>query len=322
MAYRLPPLSTFRTFEAAARHLSFKKAAEELHVTPAAVSQQIKSLETYLGVLLFQRLPKALQLTEEGLAMYPKVRDGMDCLAAAVESTRRNTSLALNVTAPPSFATRWLVPRLARFSQAHAEVAIRISSNPENIDGPQTALEITQEASDPRHDVSEVAIRFGTGIYPGYKVEKMLRPEYVLVCSPRLIDGETPLRSPEDLVNHILIHDESIPVPERRPSWHEWLKLAGVSGIDTERGPRFSNSILAQEAAADGQGVTLALRPQIEAEVAAGRLAIPFATAMPSTYAYYLVIPQSITERPVVSAFKEWLKAEIGAQAGNRPAVD
>ena len=315
MAYRLPPLSTFRTFEAAARHLSFKKAAEELYVTPAAVSQQIKSLETYLGVMLFQRLPKALQLTEEGLAMYPKVRDGMDCLAAAVESTRRSTSLALNVTAPPTFATRWLVPRLARFSQAHAEAAICISSNPENIDGPQTALEMTQEASDPRHDVSEVAIRFGTGIYPGYKVEKMLRPEYVLVCSPRLIDGETPLRSPEDLVNHILIHDESIPVPERRPSWHEWLKLAGVSGIDTD-------SILAQEAAADGQGVTLALRPQIEAEVAAGRLAIPFATAMPSTYAYYLVILQSITERPVVSAFKEWLKAEIGAQAGNRPAVD
>lgn len=317
MAYRLPPLSTFRTFEAAARHLSFKKAAEELHVTPAAVSQQIKSLESYLGISLFQRLPKALQLTEEGLAMFPKVRDGMDCFAAAIESTRLGASHALNVSAPPAFATRWLVPRLARFSLAHGEVAIRISSNPENIDGPQTALEMTKQSSDPRNVASEVAIRFGTGIYPGYQVEKMLTPDYVLVCSPRLMEGDAPLRTPEDLVNHILIHDESIPVAEQRPSWHEWFKLAGVNGMDTERGPRFSNAILAQEAAAEGQGVALALRPQVEAEIAAGRLAIPFATAMPSAYAYYLVIPQAIAERAVVRAFKDWLQSEIGAPYGH-----
>ena len=316
MAYRLPPLSSFRTFEAAARHLSFKRAAEELHVTPAAVSQQIKSLETYLGVSLFQRLPKALQLTEEGLAMFPNVRDGMDSFAAAVESTQRGGNLALNVTAPPSFATRWLVPRLSRFSLVHAEVAIRISSNPENIDGPQTALDMTMGANDPRHETSEVAIRFGTGIYPGYQVEKMLTPDYVLVCSPRLIDGETPLRTPEDLVNHILIHDESIPAVNKRPSWHEWLRLAGINGMDTERGPRFSNSILAQEAAAEGQGVALALRQQVEAEISAGRLVMPFETAMPSAYAYYLVIPQVIAERAVVLAFKDWLKSEIGEQYG------
>lgn len=314
MAYRLPPLSTFRTFEAAARHLSFRKAADELHVTPAAVSQQIKSLESHLGVPLFHRLPKTLQLTDEGLAMYPKVRDGMDSFAAAIESTRR-AGLALNVTAPPSFATRWLVPRLARFSVAHAEVAIRISSNPENIDGPQTALEMTVEAGNPRHEASEVAIRFGSGIYPGYQVEKMLTPDYVLVCSPRLLDGEAPLRTPEDLIDQILIHDESIPDPEQRPSWHEWFKVAGVSGVDTERGPRFSNSILAQEAAAEGQGVALALRLQVEAEVAAGRLVIPFATTLPSAYAYYLVIPQAIAERPVVSAFKNWLQAEADSYA-------
>ncbi|MDP3538858.1 MAG: transcriptional regulator GcvA [Azonexus sp.] len=317
MAYRLPPFSTFRTFEAAARHLSFKKAAEELHVTPAAVSQQIKSLESFLGISLFERLPKALQLTEEGLAMYPKVRDGMDCFAAAVESTRLSAAAALNVTAPPAFATRWLVPRLTRFSQAHAEVAIRISSTPENIDGPQTALEMTMQSSDSRHEASEVAIRFGTGTYPGYQVEKILAPDYVLVCSPRLIDGDAPLRTPQDLVNHILIHDESIPAAEQRPSWHEWLKLAGVSGMDTERGPRFSNAILAQEAAAEGQGVALALRPQVEAEVAAGRLVIPFVTTMPSAYAYYLVIPKAIAERAVVRAFKDWLQTEVGAPYGS-----
>lgn len=316
MAYHLPPLSTFRTFEAAARHLSFKRAAAELHVTPAAVSQQIKSLESYLGVSLFQRLPKALQLTEEGLAMFPKVRNGMDSFAAAVECTRRDAALSLNVTAPPSFATRWLVPRLARFSLAHAEVAIRISSNPGNIDGPQTQLEMSNEANDPRQESSEVAIRFGMGVYPGYQVEKMLTPDYVLVCSPRLLEGDAALRSPADLFNQILIHDESIPVVEKRPSWDEWLKLAGVSNMDTERGPRFSNSILAQEAAAEGQGVALALKPQVEAEVTAGRLVIPFPILLPSAYSYYLVIPQGIGERRVVRAFKDWLQAEIGPQYG------
>lgn len=314
MAYRLPPLSSFRTFEAAARHLSFKKAAEELHVTPAAVSQQIKTLENYLGVLLFKRQPKALQLTEEGLAMFPRVRDGMDSFAAAVASTRRDDALALNVTAPPSFATRWLVPRLARFSAVHSEVAIRISSNSENIDGPQTAVGPAMEARDPRQQASEVAVRFGNGLYPGHQVEKLLTPEYVLVCSPRLPSEELPLGKPEDLRKHILIHDESIPDVEQRPSWHEWLKLAGVSGIDCERGPRFSNSILAQEAAIEGQGVVLALRPQIEADVVSGRLAIPFDISMPSSYAYYLVIPQAIAERAVVCAFKAWLRAEIAPQ--------
>lgn len=317
MAYRLPPLSTFRTFEAAARHLSFKQAAAELHVTPAAVSQQIKKLEDYLGVALFQRLPKALQLTEEGLAMFPRVRDGMDCFSAAVESTRRNASQSLNVSAPPSFATRWLVPRLARFSLAHPELAIRISSNPENIDDTQTALDMSMEASDPRHEASELAIRFGTGAYPGYQVEKMLTPDYVLVCSPRLLEGTPPLRTPEDLANHILIHDESIPDLEQRPSWHEWFRLAGVPGIDTERGPRFSNSIMAHEAAVEGQGVALALRQQIDTELSTGRLVMPFDIAMPSAYAYYLVIPHAIAERGVIRAFKAWLQAEIGILYGH-----
>ena len=257
-----------------------------------------------------------LALTSQAEAMLPKLREGFVCLAAALETTRLPGEGVLTVIAPPSFATRWLVPRLSRFSLVHAEVAIRISSNPENIDGPQTALDMTMGANDPRHVTSEVAIRFGTGIYPGYQVEKMLTPDYVLVCSPRLIDGETPLRTPEDLVNHILIHDESIPAVNKRPSWHEWLRLAGINGMDTERGPRFSNSILAQEAAAEGQGVALALRQQVEAEISAGRLVMPFETAMPSAYAYYLVIPQVIAERAVVLAFKDWLKSEIGEQYG------
>jgi LysR family transcriptional regulator, glycine cleavage system transcriptional activator len=316
MAYRLPPLSTFRTFEAAARLLSFTKAAEELHVTPAAVSQQIKTLESYLGVALFIRRSNTLQLSEQGLAMYPKIRDGLDSFAAGVEITQPRLVQALNVVAPPSFATRWLVPRLARFSMAHPDVAIRISASPDNIDGPQTVLAPTQGMIDPRTETSEVAIRFGTGIYPGYQVEKLLTPDYVLVCSPRLIGGEAPLRTPQDLQGHILIHDESIPAVDKRPSWAEWLRLAGVEGVDIERGPRFSNSLMVLEAACEGQGVALGLSPQIESDVAAGRLVKPFPINMKSAYAYYLVMPDGIAEQPVVQAFRQWLQAEIGPAYG------
>lgn len=317
MGYRLPPLSTFRTFEAAARHLSFKMAAEELHVTPAAVSQQIKALETYLGLPLFVRRPNVLRLSEDGLAMYPKIRDGLDSFAAGVEATRHRRAQALNVVAPPSFATRWLVPRLARFAAAHPEVAIRISSNPDNIDGPSSQSTLPKSLIDPRSETSEVEIRYGSGLYPGYQVEMMLTPDYVLVCSPRLIDGEPPLRTPQDLARHVLIHDESIPAIDKRPNWGEWLKLAGVTGIDSQRGPRFSNSILALEAVLEGQGVALALKQQIESDVAAGRLVTPFPISLPSAYAYFLLMSKAAAAQPVVLAFRQWLRAELGPEYGH-----
>lgn len=316
MAYRLPPLSTFRTFEAAARQLSFKLAAAELHVTPAAVSQQIKALEAYLGVSLFVRRPNVLRLTDEGLAMYPKIRDGLESFAAGVESTQRRRPQALNVIAPPSFATRWLVPRLARYSAANPAVAIRISSNPDNIDGLQSQPGPAKQLVDPRSETCEVEIRYGSGRYPGYLVEKMLTPDYVLVCSPRLLSGESALRTPQDLSRHILIHDESIPAVDKRPSWREWLKLAGVSGVDSERGPRFSNSIMVLEAVLEGQGVALALKQQVEADVAAERLVIPFAISMPSAYSYYLIMAKGVAGQAVVLGFQQWLKAEIGPLYG------
>lgn len=316
MAYRLPPLSTFRTFEAAARHLSFKLAAEELHVTPAAVSQQIKALEGYLGVALFVRRPNVLRLTDDGHAMYPKIRAGLDSFAAGVEATQHRRAVALNVTAPPSFAARWLVPRLARFAAAHPEVALRISSNRDNIDGPHSQPAPPKELIDPRSDTSDVEIRYGTGHYPGYRVDKLLTPDYVLVCSPRLIDGTPPLHRPQDLAQQILLHDESIPVVDKRPSWPEWLRLAGADGVDSERGPRFSNSIMVIEAASDGQGVALALKPQVEADLAVGRLVTPFPISMPSAYAYYLVMAEAVAEQPTVVAFREWLRREFGTAYG------
>ena len=317
MAYRLPPLASFRVFEAAARHLSFKKAAEELSVTPAAVSQQIKKLESYLGAPLFVRAAPKLHLTEEGAAMLPKVSEGLDLFAQAVESTQQNkqegVSRALNVISPPSFAARWLVPRLARFSAAVPDLAIRISSNPENIDSPQTALALSRALIDPRDQTSEVAIRFGTGLYPGYQVDKLLTPDYVVVCSPGLLAGEVPLRTPQDLGNHILIHDESILMVDKRPDWNEWLRLAGVSKLDTERGPRFSNSVLVIEAVLEGQGIGLVLKPQVQADIACGRLVMPFPVHMPSAYSYFLVTPKAIVGKASVLAFQAWLHAEISA---------
>lgn len=311
MSYRFPPLSTFRTFEAAARHLSFKKAAEELHVTPSAVSQQVKNLESYLGLALFQRCPNALRLTEDGTAMVPNIRAGLDCFAAGIEVTRHGKTRSLNVSAPPSFATRWLVPHLSRFSIAHPDVAIRITSSPDTIDGPHAFPARTDEETDPRQEISEVAVRFGSGVYPGHRVEKLLTPEYVLVCSPGLRDGATALRTLDDLRRQILIHDETIPLVEKRPSWAQWLKLAGITGMDSEHGPRFSNSVLVHEAALGGQGVALVIRQHVEADIAAGRLVIPFPFTIPAAYAYFLVTPEADAENAIVLAFRVWIRAEI-----------
>lgn len=314
MSYRFPPLSTFRTFEAAARHLSFKKAALELHVTPSAVSQQIKNLESYLGTALFQRRPNALRLTEDGTAMIPNIRAGLDCFAVGIAGTRHVQSRFLNVSAPPSFATRWLVPHLSRFSIAHPDVGIRITSSADTIDGPHALPARSDDETDPRQEMSEVAIRFGSGLYAGYRVEKLLTPDYVLVCSPGLQAGATPLRALDDLRRHILIHDETIPRVEKRPSWAQWLKLAGITGVDSEHGPRFSNSVLVHEAALGGQGVALMIRQHVEADVAAGRLVIPFSITIPSAYAYFLVTPEADAENAIVLAFRQWIRAEISPQ--------
>lgn len=310
MTYRLPPLSALRAFEAAARHLSFKKAAEELHVTPAAISQQIKQLEGYLDVALFRRLTRALELTERGEAMLPKIREGFACLAAAVETTRRSVPGPLTVAAPPSFATRWLVPRLPRFSAAHPEVELRLTSSPDSVDRRGETVVFEAGPVDVRDDLSQVAIRYGTGSYPGYRVERIFAPGYLPVCSPGLPTAERPLASPDDLRRHVLIHDETIEEDDASASWAAWLKLAGVDRIDSQRGPRFSNAVLAVEAALEGQGVVLALPPLVEADIAAGRLIVPFPLAVPSPYAYYLVMPEVIAERPSVAAFRRWLLGE------------
>lgn len=309
MSYRLPPLAVLRAFEAAARHLSFKKAAEELHLTPAAVSQQIKGLEDYLGVPLFRRLTRALELTEPATLMLPKLREGFDCLAAAVATTRQRTGGTLTVIAPPSFATHWLIARLAKFTAAHPAIALRLDGSADSIDRRGENAVFADASFDPRDDGSAVAIRYGAGIYPGYCVDRLFAPDYVPVCSPALL-ARRPLRTPADLRDQILIHDETIDEDPRRSLWQSWLRAAGVADIAPARGPRFSNAVLAVEAALAGQGVALALKPLIEDDVAAGRLVIPFGIAVPSPYAYYLVMAEAVARRPEVVAFRDWLLAE------------
>lgn len=313
-AERVPPFGTLRAFEAAARHLSFKKAAEELHVTPSAISQQVRQLEDHLGVPLFRRLTRALELSPEGGAMLPKVREGLGSLSVAMAMVRRPVTAhsPLTVSAPPSFSTRWLLPRLQRFAVAHPDIDLRLTSSLEMIDGciAQNGHSLFIE---PRDDA--VAIRYGGGDYAGSRVDRIFRASYVPVCSPKLLEGKNALRRPEDLRHHTLIHDDTVPDERARPSWKQWLKLEGVESVDAQRGPHFTDGSLAIEAAADGMGVALALRPLVCPDVKAGRLAIPFDSPMPSNYAYYFVTSETAHERADLGKFREWILKEAKKEA-------
>ncbi|MCM8594504.1 transcriptional regulator GcvA [Accumulibacter sp.] len=311
MTYRLPSLNALRAFEAAARHLSFKDAGEELSVTPTAISHQIRGLEDYLGCHLFHRMTRSLELTREGRAMLPKVREGLECFAAAIESTRsRQAAGRLLVTSPPAFANRWLIRHLPEFTAAHPEIQLHMAASIGTIDARDASGVSGLEGLDVRDDESEVSIRFGRGQYPGCRVDRLFSPRYAAVCSPRLLLGMRPLDVPADLRRHNLLHDESITELLDRPTWSEWLQIAGVSGIDPAAGTHFSDPGLVLSAAIDGVGVALASMPLVEAEVAAGRLTVPFDIVIHRTQAYYLVVPEAVADRPVVTIFRKWLIGE------------
>ncbi len=315
MSYRLPPLNALRAFEAAARHLSFKNAATELSVTPTAISHQIKLLEEYLGVPLFHRLTRALALTPQAQAMLPKVLEGLACFAAAVESAHAQGDAGkLIVIVPPSFAPRWLVPRLKRFALSAPGLNLQVIRSHSTIDADQVSGAVGLEQLDLRHDDAMVAIRFGTGAYPGFQVDRMFGSDYIPVCSPRLLEAGPPLRTPEDLRHHVRLHDDAIDSDHTVPSWEEWFRLAGVSGVDVTAGPHFSDAGLVYVAALDGLGVALAPKPLVASAVAQGRLVAPFDLAVAQPFAYYLVIPKAIANRSAVKAFRSWLLEEARAQ--------
>lgn len=320
MPCRLPPLNALRAFESAARHLSFKLAGEELSVTPTAISHQIRSLESALGFTLFHRLTRAIELTAQGRAMLPKVREGLDAFAAAIESTRcHDAGGRLLVSSPPTFLSRWLIRHLPGFAARHPEIHLHMTASLTMIDLPDAAGASAVEGAGSLAEEVEVFIRFGRGQYPGGQVDRLFSPVYTAVCSPRLLSGTQPLKVPADLAHHTLLHDDTIPELMVRPTWDEWLELAGVSGIDSNAGMHFSDSGLVLSAAIDGVGVALASRPLMEAEVSAGRLVELFNIVIRRPQAYFLVIPEAVSQRPVVRAFREWLLEEAGRMGDSPP---
>ncbi len=289
----LPPLNALRAFEAAARLLSFTRAAAELAVTQAAISHQIKSLEEWLGVLLFQRLPRRLVLTDGGRELLATIRDAFDRIEGAVARVRRNDGTGpLTVTVLPSFAAKWLVPRLGRFQTQHPDIEVRIAAD--------TRLSRFDDGVD-------LAIRAGRGHWPDLVCERMLSEELYPVCSPRLLSGPVRLVDPEDLKGHTLLHDDF------EQDWRMWLNAAGVTGVDWRRGPRFSDSSMVIQAAVEGQGVALARSALAHEDLKAGRLVRPFRIDIASELAYYIVCPPSHAGRPKVRAFRDWLMREATA---------
>jgi LysR family transcriptional regulator, glycine cleavage system transcriptional activator len=296
MARHLPPLNALRAFEAAARHLSFTKAARELHVTQAAVSHQIKGLEEYLGVPLFHRHRKAVLLTEAGQLCLPGLRDGFDRLAAAVDSIRNlDNANVLTVTTSPSLAAKWLVPRLDQFRKAHPEFEVRIDASTNLVDFERENVDI--------------GIRYGGGSYPGLESELLFEIEVFPVCSPRLCKGRHPLRSPQDLKWHTLLHTEWRARGEE-PDWRMWLLAAGAPDVDWSRGPQFNDVTVAIQAAIEGHGVALGRGALVAADLKASRLVRPFRLSVAGRFRYYLVYPAAALKRPKVAAFRDWLLAE------------
>jgi LysR family transcriptional regulator, glycine cleavage system transcriptional activator len=296
MAEPLPPLRAIRYFEAAARHLSITKAAQELHVTHCAISHQIKGLEEWLGILLLSRLKRRIALTDAGQAYVPyvrSVREALDRLASGTRWLRDIEGVrSLTVSVSPSFAARWLVPRLGSFHRSHPEIEFRIVATQRLIDFD-------------REDV-DIAIRHGSGTWPGLRADLLIAERFVPVCTPRLLrTGKSP-KKPEDVVHHTLLYDMNWP-----DLWPRWFEAAGLRLSRRQRRLSFSNSDLMLQAALDGVGVALAQIALAGDDLAAGRLAKPFDMELTGSDGYFVVSPVGRADNLPAAAFREWLFAEM-----------
>lgn len=299
---RIPPLNALKAFEAAARRQNITRAAEELSVTPGAVSQQIRILEEHAGAPLFHREGRQIALTELGAELYPLLRDGFGYLKRAGDLLYRpDRRHALAVSVPPSFAAKWLAPRIARFSAAHPEIEVWMSAD--------------MRLADVSGGRVDVAVRYGRGDYPGVRSEKLLDADVTPVCAPSLVTGRDPLRRPADLARHGLIHLRPGEWEEPRPDWSAWLKARGLTDVDAQAGPRFDQTALAIEAAAHGQGVALAPYAFVAEDLASGRLVAPFADGALTTELAYHVLLKRSGATTAARAFAAWLKSEAQAAA-------
>ncbi len=316
MTARLPPLNSLKAFEAAARHLSFKRAAAELGVTPAAISHQIKALEAHLGVDLFERAGRGLKLTHAASDALPRLSEGFGVLEDAVHRLRPQLdSGQLTVSIAPSFATRWLMPRLHRFFAAQPDVDVRITARTRLTNRRGHDNEVERATVENWLEDSDVAILYGHGEYAGFRYDRLFRLTLAPMCSPQLLQGEHPLKRPRDLQSHLLVHDDSGALYDGVPFWDVWLKAADIDGVDTSRGYHFSQPVLALEAAGDALGVVATFPVLAAADLAVGRLVLPFDLQVPLQSAYYLVCPERSLRRSPVAAFRDWLMTEAAQQA-------
>jgi LysR family glycine cleavage system transcriptional activator len=294
---RLPSLDTLRVFSVAARHLSFTKAAEELHLTQSAISHRVRALEEELDVLLFNRLTRRLTLTPAGKALAQRVERAVSDIARAIDGLDEDSEeRRLTVTTLPSVASRWLVPRLPRFQALHPAIELQVIADP-------TPLDLRSARID-------VAIRFGAGAYPGYATA-MLMPDSVLpVCAPRLIASRRPTRTIDQMFDLPLLHDSSTEGDGSGSDWRSWLGHVGRSDVSCAHGQRFSDARLLIDAAALGLGVALARASLVADLLADGTLICPLRLSAPTAFAYYLLALPEADSLAKVAAFRAWLKAE------------
>lgn len=295
MANRLPPLNALRAFEASARQLSFTKAAEELFVTQAAISHQIKSLEDHLGLKLFMRKNRALLLTDEGQAYFLDIKDIFSSLNDATERLlARGAKGAITVSLQPSFAIQWLVPRLTAFNTLHPDIDVRIKA----VDQPDGSL--TQDV--------DVSIYYGRGNWSNVNAQKLHTEYLVPVCSPMLLSGKKNLYTIHDLQHHTLLHDTS------RRDWKRWFKQVGINGVNVNHGPIFSHSSMVLQAAIHGQGVALAHSVLAKPDIDSGRLVCPFNDVLISKNAFYIVCRNSQLDIGKIASFRQWVLDTVAAE--------
>lgn len=292
---RLPPLAALRAFEAAARHLSFSRAADELYVTHGAVSHQVRGLEAHLGLALFRRLHRRVVLTEAGEVLFQKVRAAFDLLEMSTEqvvTTYKTRPLVVSCIA--TFSMRWLMPRLHDFHAQHPDIEIRLSA-------PDSPVE------HPRDDI-DVSIRVGRGEWPDdLEAQAFLDEAFGPVCSPALLQ-RCPLEKPDDLQHHMLLHTES-----RLTAWSDWLRLTGVTAVDPTTGQRFETFYFLLQAAASSFGVAIGPDTLVGDDLAAGRLLAPLGF-VPSGLSMYVMYPKSRARHAGIVAFRDWLMA-VGREA-------
>jgi len=287
---RFPPLNALRAFEAAARHLNFRLAADELGVTQGAVAQQVRHLEDVVEVQLFRRLPRGLALTREGLEYFSSVQRALQIIADATDALgQRPTVLAVSTT--PSFASKWLIPRLSDFGRLHPDIEVRVIAD--------------ERLASFRADGVDIAIRLSKPPFPAGLVAELLFPlDIFAVASPKLLDSDSPIRTPADLAKHVLLHDA-------HDLWPEFIgKLGGKGRADPTKGPRFSQSLLAIDAAVAGQGIALTSEPLVERDIAEGRLRRVFDFSFPMSLGFYVVFPQANAHSEALDAMRRWLFAQ------------